>query len=158
VPKRKTFADAAGVIAESYAVSANGCWSWTKQPSRRYPTVMLAGELYGVHRLSYIVHNGPIPDGMCVCHHCDNPRCVNPEHLFLGTHRDNMRDMASKDRSGFRGQGKLTDDQVREIRAKRSRGIPASWLADEYNISANHIRAIVTYRDRNGYVTRHHAG
>jgi hypothetical protein len=156
--KPKTLADAPAILAEAYAVSADGCWLWTKQPKSRYPSVVLDGEWYAVHRLSYMVHHGPIADGMCVCHRCDNPRCVNPEHLFLGTHHDNMRDMASKDRSGFRGTGKLTDDQVREIRAKRSRGIPASWLADEYDVSANHIRAIVTYRDKNGYATRYHAG
>lgn len=73
-----------------------GCWEWTGQiGDTGYPKM---GPHYA-HRLSWVMNNGMIPKGLFVCHHCDNPPCVNPKHLFLGTHRDNMQDMVAKGRS-----------------------------------------------------------
>ena len=101
------------------------------------------------HRYSYRYHCGPIPNGLLVCHHCDNPSCVNPNHLFLGTHRDNMDDMTKKNRYARHpgeqnGSSKLTDDQVREIRAKHIfRVYTYQMLADEYNMSRDSIQKIV---------------
>lgn len=75
---------------------SEGCWLWTAGR---------IGNGYGifrrklVHRVSWTLTNGPIPEGMFVCHHCDTPLCVNPAHLFLGTHQDNMRDMRQKGRA-----------------------------------------------------------
>jgi len=81
------------------SAGAEGCWPWVAGKSGcGYGTLGVNWTDQYVHRLSYEMNFGPIPDGMCVCHHCDNPPCVNPLHLFLGTVGDNVRDMVQKGR------------------------------------------------------------
>lgn len=75
---------------------------------------MLDGRMGRSHRLSWEIHRGPIPDGKWVLHRCNNTRCVNPDHLYLGDHKENMDDMARSKRAS---QRKLTTEQVLEIRA-----------------------------------------
>ena len=80
------------------------CWIWTAVLSnRRYGKFKLKGKMMSAHRASWIFANGKIPDGMCVLHHCDNPPCVNPDHLWLGTNKDNSGDMIKKGRARFGG-------------------------------------------------------
>ena len=74
------------------------CWVWQGCVIRRYGGIKIAGKMKRAHRISWELTNGPIPDGLFVCHHCDVPLCINPDHLFLGTHTDNMRDMIKKGR------------------------------------------------------------
>lgn len=77
------------------------CWVWTgsKHRGRQHGQIGLrAGVLLWTHRLSWELTNGPIPGGLFVLHHCDNPPCVNPDHLWLGTQRDNVADMVAKGR------------------------------------------------------------
>jgi|AntAceMinimDraft_17_1070374.scaffolds.fasta_scaffold31345_6 hypothetical protein len=108
------------------------CWPWTgSHNTSGYGEINRGLRGKGnilAHRASWEIHNGPIPEGkgwhgMCVLHHCDNPECVNPAHLFLGTQADNMRDMHVKNRRSYdtaargenHGNAKLTNQDVREI-------------------------------------------
>jgi hypothetical protein len=74
------------------------CWVWTASTRGGYGSIGISGRMERSHRVSWELANGPIPAGLCVLHHCDNPLCVNPGHLFLGTKKDNAKDMYSKGR------------------------------------------------------------
>ncbi len=100
----------------------NGCWLWTASMNGNYGQISIGGHQGKpllAHRASWEIAYGPIPNTMQVLHRCDNGRCVNPDHLFLGTQMDNIHDMMAKGRDGFRGErhgaAKLTEAQVREI-------------------------------------------
>ena len=126
-----------------------GCWEWQGlRFSEGYGRTKLLGSKETLtHRISWLLHGNEIPSGLCVLHRCDNPPCLNPEHLFLGTRGDNNRDREAKGRGGqprgsANGQSKLNAAMVREIR-QRSDEEGGRSLAQEYGVSPTSIRNIL---------------
>lgn len=125
------------------------CWLWTGSLSKGYGFFTVKGTRARVpaHRFSWELHNGPIPDGLLVRHKvCDNPPCVNPAHLDVGTHGDNSRDMVDHNRStaGERhGNAVLTEDDVREIRARRAKGETYTQISRALGLAKNSCRNAV---------------
>lgn len=97
-----------------YAVRESGCWEWTGAVRKAgYGRVMVRSYVVDyAHRVSWRLFRGEIPDGLEVCHRCDNRRCVNPDHLFLGTHLENVRDMIAKGRIGNRSKSEATRAKI----------------------------------------------
>lgn len=127
----------------------SGCWEWTAS---------LAGKGYGQmkvpgtrrqeysHRISYMIHCGEIPEGMQVCHTCDNPKCVKPSHLFLGTSGDNHLDMKEKGRhlNGERNKNaKLTEEQVRRIHKLSEQGMSQGKIGKAFGVSQGQVYRIL---------------
>lgn len=139
-----------------------GCWIWTgTRNSNGYGILRSEGQSLRAHRLSYEFHIGQVPDGLFVCHKCDVPSCVNPDHLFLGTAKDNSEDMMRKkrnmhvtkpwtlargDRNGTRTKpesvrrgskiewSRLDESEVCEIRRRFGLGETAKSLASEFGV------------------------
>lgn len=133
----------------------NGCWIWTGGHKGHWGNKMdygIFGNMLGdryqtAHKASWFIHYGEIPEGMDVCHKCDNPRCCNPDHLFLGTHTENMRDMISKGRHRFpRGENchvaKLTENDVFAIKALVSQGANHGDIAKKFKVTRSTISKI----------------
>lgn len=143
----------------SYVEKTDSCWLWTgAKISAGYGAIRVGGRKDGkivyAHIFSWELHNGPVPKGMEVCHNCptlDNPACIRPDHLFIGTHKQNMADASAKGRikmPGFKGEqhpgAKLTKIQVAQIRKRYAKGgILQRELAAEYGIEQTTISRIV---------------
>ena len=117
-----------------------------------YGRIQVDGKSELAHRIAYIIYHENIPDGKFVLHRCDNRLCVNDDHLFIGTHQDNMDDMVSKGRQQ-KGEDryniKLADSQINHIRIEYSKGnICEKELAEKYNVSVGLISMIVNYKYR----------
>ena len=115
------------------------CWPWIGAGK---------GNGYGhtsrgqAHRVSYELFVGPVPEGMDVCHKCDNRACVNPDHLFLGTRAENMADMKAKGRGAGGCRKHLREHQIQEIRRRLAVGVPQSEIARAMNINRGTVSAI----------------
>lgn len=129
------------------------CWRWTANLNNHgYGTIYRDGRPMFAHRLSYELASGaPIPPGKIICHRCDNPACVNPAHLFMGTMKDNSQDMVRKGRNGYKITIRLGDDhhgakltsvQVAKIKARLLQQETCTGLAREFGVSRRTVAKI----------------
>ncbi len=128
---------------------SRGCWLWTGASNRLgYGFVRRRPKLYSSHRLSYELAHGPIEDGMWVLHRCDQPACVRPDHLFLGTQRDNNNDRTAKGRGRRVGTSgaKLTEDQVRQARLLYAGGLTQREIATRFGVTQTAISNLICGR------------
>lgn len=135
-----------------YVVKTDKCWLWKGCLQQKgYGTIMIGDERHSVHRFSWTLHKGKIPKGLFVCHHCDIPNCVNPEHLFLGDNGDNMRDASKKGRlarnpASYRGERnhrtKLTEVIVREIRSL-NKIMSHKNIGEKFGLSTSGVKHII---------------
>lgn len=134
-------------------VTESGCWIWMGTTTRGYGQIESDTKKYYAHRASYQAFVGEIPEGMNVCHRCDNRFCVNPSHLFLGTQKDNLQDMKRKGRSTIgekNARSKLTEKQVQQIKNGLRSGLKEKYLANLYGVCRQSINNI-----KNGRVWNH---
>lgn len=148
LPLRERFMMKVNCDGPYHSAEMGRCWEWTASRNRKgYGQLNVDGVVITAHRVSYGLFAGEIPPGMWVLHKCDNPWCVRPEHLFLGTNADNVADKVRKGRqSHMRGTGhplaKLTDDDIREIRMLRESGMTIVALGRMFGISHTAISRI----------------
>lgn len=126
----------------------DACWVWTgAKIGRGYGGIKIAGKMLVAHRVSYEMANDEIPDGLFVCHTCDNPICVNPRHLFAGTPADNMQDKERKNRGNHakgtdNGASRLSEADVLRIRAMLAEGWTSRAIAKVYGIAPQTVGRI----------------
>lgn len=132
----------------------DSCWPWKgKVETTGYARTLVGSgpnrEHWLCHRLAWTIAKEVIPDGRLVCHHCDNRRCCNPEHLFVGTQKNNMEDAVSKGRQAFGetngGGGKLREPEIYEIRALRGR-VTQENVAAMYGVTQSVVSKIQLQR------------
>ena len=123
------------------------CWLWQAAIANTgYGAIRCKGNTFSSHRLAFIFANGEISRGLSVLHRCDTRACCNPAHLFLGTRRENQLDMKAKGRAGW-GGNRLTEAEVREAFAMRSRGIRNRAIAMHFNVGDSLISNLFAGRN-----------
>jgi DNA-binding XRE family transcriptional regulator len=133
---------------EKHIVSKDCCWITDLFCRNGYPMIVINKKRKSVHRVMFELHNGEIPDKILVCHTCDNPACINPDHLFLGTNQDNVNDKLAKNRQAKGSklpQAKLNEEKVLEIkRDLAKKNLTQKEIAKKYGISERTISSIKT--------------
>ena len=146
--RRRTADEVRADLLARKVVTESGCWEWQGAKDRRgYGNLRWGDKLWGVHRLAFHLLVAPVERGVEICHRCDNPPCFNPDHLFAGSHHDNMLDAQGKgimagngDRIGVdNGRAVLTEEDVRAIRKSTKTQVR---LADEYGVGQPAISSI----------------
>lgn len=138
----------------SVADPATGCWNWVGSTDNGYGKLMVGSrsdktrKSIRAHRFSYLTFVGPITDGLYVCHRCDNRLCINPAHLFLGTHQDNMDDRGNKGRLNHvvgeqSGTARLTEVDVLSARRLRFAGRTYQSIADRFGVDKRTVMRAV---------------
>lgn len=136
-------------LEDSIFYSPDGCWYCTLTGSFGYASFSIKHKPYRAHRVAYELYKGPIPQGYFVCHSCDNRLCVNPDHLFLGTAKDNTRDMINKGRARLtgheNGNSKLTKGDVIKIRSLvLDQGLTRTKVSEMFSLSNTHVGSLVS--------------
>lgn len=141
---------------KKYKKDINGCWIWIASKIHTGYGMFWSGDKnITAHRYSYGIYNGEIPKGIFVCHTCDVRECVNPKHLFLGTHKDNLQDMIRKGRARFankhrivrgeeNGQSKLSENNIRDIFKLHKRGTSQNELSKIFGCHQTNIHYILS--------------
>lgn len=140
---------------EKHVIRKEGCWDWKGPIAKGGYPVMSCRPSIGPdrgHRASWVIHKGKIPEGLYVCHSCDNPICTNPDHLWLGTHKENNDDKMRKGRQGEckppykagsdNGASKLKEDQVKEIKKLINSGKSCYGISKDFGVSKQTILRI----------------
>lgn len=125
------------------------CWEWQGALRNGYGVMNIGGKVVYTHRFSYELHYGPLAEGQCALHRCDNRKCCNPYHIFAGTKGDNSRDMYAKGRGNIQAKSvprvaRLTAEQVCQIRQLATQGVKYPALSEQFGVSIPMICLIVT--------------
>lgn len=143
-------------LFDKHTKKTNGCWEWSGYINKGGYGFTRFGGRNGkgllAHRISWELHNGEIPSGMHVCHSCDNRKCVNPEHLFIGTNQDNINDRVAKGRSSKwiksaprekTPNAKLKDSDIKSMVEKRLNGGKVVEIAREFGVCKEHASRVI---------------
>lgn len=132
----------------SRVIKSDGCWGWVGYTDKRgYAQFHKDGAKTRAHRVSWEIHNGPIPPGLCVCHHCDNPTCTKPDHLFLGTTADKLakgRNVSNPPRGSAHVLAKLNEANVRQVMRRLRLGDRQAAIAMDYGVAPSVVSSIAT--------------
>jgi hypothetical protein len=131
----------------SKVTRGEGCWEWAGRRHRQgYGAFWIGCKIFLAHRVAYELEGGAVPSGLCVCHRCDNPPCVNPAHLFLGTQRENVADMVSKGRGNVR----LSAADIEEIKRLQAAGMYQRDIAARFGVCVTTVMRAAPKGTRGG--------